>query len=198
MRWVARSFLALILLWALYMASPFVALYRFAKAVEAKDLAAIEARVNFRALRSSLTGQLITEYLIATGREGELKGSRRQAAVGVGATIADPLIAQYLTPAALANFLDDPRVATGASQPIASPAISLGSLADAWRVFITAETRGFRAINVAVPVDRPAEEQFRFQLRLSGVSWRIVGLTLPKPIVQRLVQELIKNNPTAT
>ena len=198
MRWVARSFLALILLWALYMASPFVALYRFSKAVEAKDLAAIEARVNFRALRSSLTGQLITEYLIATGREGELKGSRRQAAVGVGATIADPLIAQYLTPAALANFLDDPRVTTGASQPIASPAISLGSLADAWRVFITAETRGFRAISVAVPVDRPPEEQFRFQLRLSGVSWRIVGLTLPKPIVQRLVQELIKNNPTAS
>jgi hypothetical protein len=46
-------------------------------------------------------------------------------------------------------------------------------------------------------VDRPADEQFRFQLRLTGMTWRLVGLTLPKPILQRLVQELIKNNPTA-
>ena len=198
MRWVARSFLALVVLWAIYIASPFVALYRFAKAIEAKDLAAIEARVNFRALRTSLTAQLLAEYLVATGRESELKGSRRQAAVGIGATIADPLVAQYLTPAALANFLDDPRVAAGASQPVvASQAINLDSLSDAWRLFVTAETRGFRAIAFTLPVDRAADEQFRFQLRLSGVTWRLVGLTLPRPIVQRLVQELIKNNPTA-
>jgi hypothetical protein len=200
MRWVARTFLALIVLWALYIASPFVALYRFAKAVEAKDLAAIEERVNFRALRTSLTSQLITEYLIATGREGELKGSRRQAAVGIGATVADPLIAQYLTPAALAGFLEDPRVTavtSGTSQPGVPQAINLNSLSDAWRVFITAETRGFRAITVSVPVDRPADEQFRFQMRLSGVTWRLVGITLPKPLLQRLVQELVKNNPTA-
>jgi Protein of unknown function (DUF2939) len=199
MRWVARSFLALIVLWGIYVASPFVALYRFAKAVEAKDLAAIEERVNFRALRTSLTSQVIAEYLVATGRESELKGSRRQAAVGIGATIADPLVAQYLTPEALANFLEDPRVAAaGASQPsVASQAISLDSLYDAWRLFITAETRGLRAIAFALPVDRPADEQFRFQLRLSGITWRLVGITLPKPILQRLVQELIKNNPTA-
>jgi hypothetical protein len=198
MRWVAHFFLALIVLWAAYIASPFVALYRFAKAVEVKDLVAIEARVNFRALGTSLTGQLITEYLIATGREAELKGSRRQATVGIGATIADPLVAQYLTPAALANFLEDPRGTGSAPLAIASPAINLDSFSEAWRVFFTAETRGFRAITVAVPVDRPAEDQFRVQLRLSGLTWRIVGLTLPKPLLQRLVQELIKNNPTAT
>jgi hypothetical protein len=196
MRWVARSFIALIVLWAAYMVSPFVALYRFAKAVEAKDIAAIEARVNFRALRTSLTGQLITEYLIATGREDELKGSRRQATVGIGATIADPVIAQYLTPAALAGFLEDPRV-TGRAPQFASRPINLDSLSDAWRVFITAETRGFRAITVSVPVDQPVENQFRFQLRLSGVTWRLIGISLPKPILQRLVQEIIKNNPTA-
>src|SRR5690349_16883676 len=99
MRWVTRCLIALVLLWAGYVVSPFVALYSFAKAVETRDAAAIEKRVNFRALRSSLTTQLINEYLIATGRESELKGSRRQAAVGIGATIADPLVAQYLTPA---------------------------------------------------------------------------------------------------
>jgi hypothetical protein len=198
MRWVARSFLALILLWAIYIASPFVALYGFAKAVEAKDLDGIEARVNFRALRTSLTTQLIAEYLVATGRESELKGSRRQAAVGIGATIADPLVAQYLTPEALANFLEDSRVGDGAAQAAAPPqAITLDSLWDAWRLFITAETRGFRAIAFALPVDRAPDEQFRFQLRLSGVTWRLVGITLPKPVLQRLVQELIKNNPTA-
>jgi hypothetical protein len=196
MRWFKYTFLGLILLWAIYIASPFIALYSLAQAVEARDLAAIERRVNFRALRASLTGQVITEYLIATGRESELKGSRRRAIVGVGASIADPLVAQYLTPEALANFLDEPR-ASGAETDSAK-AFSLTSLREAARLFVMAETRGFRSIAFALPVDRPAEEQFKLQLRLSGLTWRLVGITLPKPVLQRLVQELIKNNPTSS
>jgi hypothetical protein len=72
------------------------------------------------------------------------------------------------------------------------------SVGGAWRLFATAETRGFRAIAFAVPVDRPADQRFRLHLRVRGLGWRLVGIDLPKPVLQRLVQELIRSNPAAS
>jgi hypothetical protein len=196
MRWTVRSLVALILVWAVYFFSPYVAMYRLATAVAAKDVAAIEERVNFPAVRTSLAKQLIPAYLKATGRESELAGSRGQAVVGIGATIADPIIARYLSPAALAGLLEDPRV--GKPRATGAGGIGLSSLGDAWHLFVMAETRGFRAVSFAVPVDRPPGEQFRLQLRIKGFGWRLVGIELPPPVLRRLVQELIKNNPAAS
>ena len=53
MRWVMRSLVALVVAWALFLMSPYVAFYRLAKAVEAKDVAVLTERVNFRAVRIS-------------------------------------------------------------------------------------------------------------------------------------------------
>jgi hypothetical protein len=76
--------------------------------------------------------------------------------------------------------------------------LSLQSIDQAWDVFANAETRGFRAVSFAVPPGRPADDRFRLQFRLSGTTWRVVGLEMPKAIEARLVQELIKRNPTAS
>jgi hypothetical protein len=122
MRWAARFAIALILIWAVYFVSPYVSLYGLAKAIEAGDVAAIERRVNFRAVRVSVAKQVIPAYLAATGRESELKGVRGEAVAGIGASIADPLLAQYLSPAALAAFLNDPGLAGGSAS--AGPAAS--------------------------------------------------------------------------
>ena len=200
MRWAVRIVIALVLAWAIYFVSPYVSLYGLAKAVEARDVAEIERRVNFRAVRVSIARQLIPAYLVATGRESELKGARGQAVVGIGATIADPLIAQYLSPAALAGFLGDPRLTTsgGEAGTIPGGGLRMNSVRDAWRLFATAQTRGFRVISFAVPVDKPATEQFRLQMRIRGLGWRLGGIDLTKPVLERLVQELIKSNPTAS
>jgi len=198
MRWTSRILIALFLGWAIYFVSPYVSLYGLAKAVEAKDAAAIEQRVNFRALRISVAKQLIPAYLIATGRESELKGSRGQAVVGIGASIADPLIAQYLSPAALAGFLTDRRLTPRGGSGTAAGGLGMDSLGDAWRLFVTAQTRGFRVVSFTVPPDRPGDEQFRLHMRIKGLGWRLVGIDLPKPVLDRLVQELIKSNPAAS
>ncbi len=200
MRWTGRILVALILVGAIYVLSPYVALYRLARAIDAKDVAAIEQRVNFPAVRISLAKQLIPAYLVAAGRASELKGTRGQAVVGIGATIADPLIARYLSPAALAELLDDPRL--GAGKPRVGGdgggGVGLTSLREAWLLFVTAQSRGFRAISFALPVDRPTGEQFRLQLRIRNFGWRLVGIELPPPLLDRLVQELIKSNPAAS
>jgi Protein of unknown function (DUF2939) len=197
MRWTFRILVLLLVLWAVFFISPYVSLYGLANALRAKDIAAIEARVNLRAVRASVARQLIPAYLVATGRESELKGATNQAAVGMGASFAATVLEQYLSPGALAGFLSEPGTAAGRGLQ-ADGGIGLASLEDAWLLFASAQTRGFRVVSFAVPVDKPAEEQFRLQMRIRGLGWRLVGIELPKPVLSRLVQELIKRNPPAT
>jgi hypothetical protein len=196
MRWFYRSLFILVLAWLVFAASPYVALYNLARAVEARDVATIQDRVNFRAVRAALTKELVVAYLEATGRGAELSASRKQMAGAIGGTIADPLVAQYVTPEALMDLLRTPPSLEGTDAGLGR--IEFGSLRDAWALFANAETRGFRVISFALPPDKPAKEQFRLVFRLNPMTWRLVGIDLPEPVKQRLVQELIKANPTAS
>ena len=67
MRWVMRSLVALVVAWAIFLMSPYVVFYRLAKAVEAKDVAILTERVNFRAVRISLSRQIASAYAKVTG-----------------------------------------------------------------------------------------------------------------------------------
>jgi len=67
MRWLFRSLVVLALAWVVFMLSPYVAFYKLAKAVQAKDVAAITERVNFSAVRLSLSRQIASAYAKATG-----------------------------------------------------------------------------------------------------------------------------------
>ena len=89
------------------MASPFVALYQLAQAVEARDTAAISERVNFHALLS-LSKQIVSEYLRTMGRGQELDTFERNLATSAGTTLADPLVARLVTPEAVVSLLSPP------------------------------------------------------------------------------------------
>jgi hypothetical protein len=203
MRWFIRSLIMLTLAWAIFAVSPYVALYSFAKALEARDVDAITERVNFHAVRISITKQIVTAYLNATGRSEELKGTAGRFAVGAATNFADPLVEEYVTPEALIGLLQGNNPGAAPGRPVSLPAggpdlASLRSLDEAWDLFMHAETRGFRAISFALPPNKAADEQFRLQFRLSGTTWRVVGLEMPKSVEGRLVQELMRRNPTAS
>ena len=183
MRWFIRFFVVLTLAWLVFAASPYYALYDFARAVEAGDLATIRSRVNFSAVRISLSKQLVTAYLVATGRESELKASNKGLVAAAGGTLVDPLLAQYVTPGA------------GITLPGAASAdggLAPKSLRAAWSLFLGSESRGFRVIVFPVPPEKSPEDQFRLQFRLSGLTWRLVGVEMPQPVQQRLIQEMLR------
>ncbi len=202
MRWFIRFFVVLTLAWLVFAASPYYALYDFARAVEAGDLATIRSRVNFPAVRISLSKQLVTAYLVATGRESELKASSKGLVAAAGGTLVDPLLAQYVTPEALAGFLAGGRGAAGAAGSGAGIALPGTASADgglapkslraAWGLFLGSESRGFRVIVFPVPPEKSPEDQFRLQFRLSGLTWRVVGVEMPQPVQQRLIQEMLR------
>jgi Protein of unknown function (DUF2939) len=197
MRWVLRFAAAVVVAWVLFALSPYLALYRLAQAVERRDGEAIEERVNFRGVRLSLTRQLVAAYLIATGRGAELKQSSRELIVNVGATIVDPLVAELASPAALMDLLQGSAQAARTAGAAGARA-DFGSVRALGQLFLNADTHGFRAIRFLLPVDRPREEQFRLQFRLSRGTWRLVGIELPAALRDRLVQEIIRANPAGS
>jgi Protein of unknown function (DUF2939) len=199
MRWILRLAGLLAIVWLLFLASPLVALHNFAREIEARDVEAIRERVNFRALRISLLKQVMG--VVVQERGGRtLDPSERQLAVEVGAGLADPVVAQLLTPEAIVELLngawpstlrEDGAAGEGeASPPSIVRELRLRSLNAGWRLFRASELRGFRSIIVSLPPDRPQERQVRLRLRLARGSWKLVSIDLPPALLSELARRL--------
>jgi len=119
MLWTLRISFLLFLAWLIFLASPFVALYDLAKAVDARDLARISERVNFTALRVSLSRQILGALV----DQRDLGDLDRQLAIGAGAAILNPVVEELVTPQALVDLLEDgwPQQVTGGGNGAVSP-----------------------------------------------------------------------------
>lgn len=198
MRWTLRISFILFLAWAIFMISPFVALYDLGKAIEARDFARISERVNFRALRISLARQIIGEYLKTPEGQEELGGLNPNVAAGAGAVAFDPFIERLTSPEALIDLLEDGRFQQAGNVEGAAPlrlnmelAFDPETVRRAWSLFISSETQGFRSIVIPLPANEAKERQFKVTLRLSGTTWRITGLDLPQALRKRLADEAL-------
>src|SRR4029079_4727031 len=92
-RWGLWIILTLGILLGMYLASPLIALHRIARAVETKDAVALTERIDFPALRRSLTKQIVQEYLKRTGKKLPLHAIVKRVVVSV----ADPVVARLMT-----------------------------------------------------------------------------------------------------
>ena len=204
MRWFFRSFVVLGLAWVGFLLSPYVALYRFATAIQAGDIGAINERVNFSAVRISLSRQIAAAYMKAHGAAKE-DTPLGEMAIAVGTAAVDPLLAPFLTPEAIIGLMttgapsglsdrvpEDVQRSMG--QSLRPSELSVETLK---RLFLATGTRGFRGFLVSLPPDQPTDERFQLIFRLSGPSrsftWRMVGLELPARLRDRLVQQLAKS-----
>ncbi|WP_262027538.1 DUF2939 domain-containing protein [Microvirga sp. Mcv34] len=195
MRWTLRISFLILLAWAIFMVSPFVALYDLAKAVEARDMDRITERVNFNALRASLARQILGQFL----KTQDLGGLDPQTAAQAGTATLNPVLEELITPHALLDLLDDGQLqryeaATGGSGIFTPLGLDAASIEKAWRTFVLSESQGFRSITIPVPVDEPKNRQFKMTLRLSNTTWRLTGIDLP----ETLRKELTKRAAAAT
>ena len=190
MRWVVRIGAVLGLVWTVYCVSPYVALYRLARAVEARDPEAVRRRINGRALRVSLTRQAVETALaaIAKAQDGDPRQSRVTA--DAAAALVEPLVAALLTPDTIIDCLDDGWPQGLAPERARGPGgLRMASLAEAWALYAGSEGRGFRSVVVPFPPERPAEEQFRLRLRFGAGAWRLTEVEAPPALRERLVGE---------
>lgn len=185
MRWKIPV-IAFLLLLAAYTAWPFYGLHRLASAVDARDVAALQQLIDFRALRLSLARQISTTYLTMTGKGAQFGA----AAAGVGSAIADALIGELVTPEALADLLSK-----GSAGPLApaSDAVPVAgsALNNVWKTWLNSDY-GLGSFSVRLPPDSPSTQQFQLDLRLSDWSWKLAGVQVPEELRLRLAQEWLK------
>ncbi|MXQ13821.1 DUF2939 domain-containing protein [Microvirga makkahensis] len=188
MRWTLRISFLLFLAWAIFMVSPFVALYDLSKAVGAKDMDRIAERVNFNALRTSLSRQILGEYL----KDQDLQGPELDLATEAGTAVLNPVVEQLVTPQALVDLFEDGwperAVGRGSDGAAAAPRLDIGSFGQAWKTFLFSESQGFRSVTIPVPVDQPKDKQFRITMRLQYTTWRLTGIDLPVPLREELIK----------
>ena len=183
----------LLSLWLAYTVWPLVSVYQLARAVQARDVTAVKELVDFRALRGSLTAQIVRTYLRMTGKIGRSGSMVEQFAIGLGASVADPIVAKLISPDALLDLLQNGRPSGAFSDNFPSiQGLSLDALGNIWRAYTNSEL-GIARFFITVPVDKPPEESFRLGFCLTGWTWKLCSADLPEQLQARLAQEISKS-----
>jgi hypothetical protein len=191
-RWGRWITVFLMLLLAAFFIWPLVGFYRIASAVEAKNATALSERVEFSLLRRSLTQQVIAEYLKLTGKDQKLGQFKAGVATGVGAALAEPVVAEFLNAETLLNFLNKGSVKDGGVSSEIAP-FSGSSWRDAWQVWWHSEY-GPTNFSTYLPPDKSKSEQFKVKLSLRDWQWKLTGIGLPNQLRVQLAQELVRRN----
>ncbi len=182
----------LLVLWLAYAVWPFFTVYQLASAVQARDVAVVSELVDFPALRGSLSAQIVRTYLRMTGKAGRPGSILERFAVGVGTSVADPIVAKLISPEALLDLLHNGRPSSVLSDNVPSiDGLSSQAVGNVWRAYANSEL-GIARFFITVPVDKPAVESFRLGFCLTGWRWKLCNAELPEQLQLRLAQEISK------
>jgi hypothetical protein len=187
MRKIVAVIIVLIVLFLAWSAWPFVGVYALARAVQSGDIGKIEERVDYPALGRSLSGQILATYARQTGLPLD-----RGLVGNLAAAVADPFVAKILSRLALGQFLQSgwPTPVLG-DRPPSIPAPNWNALGDIWQLYSNAQY-GLRDFSLRLPVNEPRARQYRVNLTLEGLTWKLTGFELPDEVADRLARELAK------
>jgi hypothetical protein len=174
-----------------WMAWPLATLYALARAIESRDAPAIAGHLDPLSIRRSLSNQVAE----ALARNAGPQAGRDNILAAVAGSFVDPLVAAFVTPDGIALLLRSgwigPEAPAGSPNGNPAQGLSTRALGDAWQVIRNSEW-GFDRFSVAFPVDQPPAERFHLDLHWYGLSWRLADIRLPKPLADRMAQQLVR------
>lgn len=174
-----------------YWLSPYVAVARFALAANAGDTQAVAQRIDFAQLRSNFARQIVRAYMARNPQARDLDPLSRQALSSVAGGYVSAIIADYLTPEAIADLLADRRNASRAAELLPGAALPrVDGLGQAWQLFLASGFTGPASFTVEVPVDAAPGSRYGLRFGLSGASWLLHAVALPEAGLNRLADEL--------
>jgi hypothetical protein len=167
-RWLVIICIVLLLVYA---ASPYVAFWRFTVALRSGDAAALNARVDFPAVRQSLKAQLVAYFSPDKTGERHIKNKRLASLVtALRPTLVDALVDAYVTPDGLAALIADPNAVKRMHAPQSAQQSHAFKSVDWSKV----RYAFFTSPRVFV-VDR---EGIKLRFRFTGFGWRLNKLDL--------------------
>jgi hypothetical protein len=144
-----------------------------------------------RALRKSLTKQIVAAYIELTGKEKQL--GLMTISVGIGTSYAEPIVAELLNEQTLIDLLTKGEVGGGSNVKVPADfaPFSKSALQSGWRTWWASEY-GLGDYYVYLPPDKAPDKQFKVKLSLKELQWKLAGIDLPQPMRVELAQQLIK------
>jgi Protein of unknown function (DUF2939) len=188
MRKTIAAIAILIALCLFYVIWPFASLQSVVRAARAGDVAKIEQRVDWPALRRSLAGQIVATYARLNG----MRLDRAGLTVGAVTSFMDPFIEKLMLPENISELMRNgwPKAALPEA-PSDIEGLDPDMLGNAWQLYLNSDY-GIGEVRTTVPFHQPRDKQYRVQLALSNWTWKLSGLDLPVAIQEHLVRELMK------
>lgn len=194
-RWV--SVLGIVLVVAVaYWAWPFVGAAQLASAAQAGNAAEVIDHVNLPALRRSLARQIATAYLKVSGKAEKLGSVGRSLAGAAATTVADPYVADLLTPENITALIGQGKIGSvklGQRDVIIDR--TLPNFSDLFRSDVLSAVTGsyFDSVTsfvIPVAAKEPGSD-YALHLRLGGLTWRLSGLDLPPAMIEDMARSIL-------
>ena len=188
MRKTIAAIAILIALCLFYVVWPFASLVSVVRAARAGDVAKIEQRVDWPALRRSLAGQIVATYARLNGTRLDRAGLT----VAAVTSFMDPFIEKLMLPENISELMRNgwPKSVLPEA-PSATEGLDPDMLGNAWQLYLNSDY-GIGEVRTVVPFHQPRDKQYRVQLALSNWTWKLSGLDLPAVLQELLVRELMK------
>jgi hypothetical protein len=187
MRIFIRRAIVLVILLAAYWGWALAGTAQLASAASRGDADAVMERIDLQPLIRSLSSQISQAYL---DENPNLKNpSSPQPGVTLNASAAEMLLRALLTPDNIAMLLNQGRVgvlnAGGKDAGTVWGMPSLGEAFNARPLEVLTHSYFNGLLSFVVGLDSP-DGFYRLQMRLSGITWRLSAVDIPKPVTARL------------
>lgn len=175
-----------------YWLSPYLSATRFALAANAGASEEILARTDLPALRASFARQIVRTYLARQPQTRSLDPLARQVVGSVATGYVEAIIAEHLTPQAIATLVS----ARGAAAKPGSPlghglALPSMDIQGAWTLFANSGFDGPASFAVELPArDEASVDRYRLRFGLAGLRWVLRAVELPQTALDKLADEL--------
>ncbi|WP_237476430.1 DUF2939 domain-containing protein [Lichenibacterium dinghuense] len=186
-----------------YWAWPLVGAAQLARTARSGDAAAVFDRVDVDALRRSLARQIANAYLDVSGKGKKMGAFGRSLAGSAVTTVADPYVAQLLTPENVMALLAKGHVNEvnlgGRPVSIKGDLPDFSSLLDDHLLSAVTGSYFDQLKDFVIPVDggHGADDQYGVHMHLVGLTWKLGGLDLPTPLLDQMARSILAGEPPA-
>ena len=187
-----------------YWAWPLVGAAQLARTARGGDAGQVFERVDVDGLRRSLARQIAAAYLDVSGKGKKMGAFGRSVAGAAVTTVADPYVAQLLTPDNVMALLSKGRIAQVdlGGRPIAVK----GDLPDFSTLLddhlLAAVTGSYfdQIKDFVIPIDggHGVDDQYGVHMHLVGLTWKLGGIDLPAPLVAEMARSILAGEPPPT
>lgn len=195
-RWMGIVGIVVVLVVAAW-AWPLIGAVQLAQAARSGVATDVVDRVDLPALRRSLARQIASTYLSLSGKTQKMSGFGQSLAGAAITTVADPYLAELLTPENITSLLSTGRInrVTVGGRPIAMtgalPGLPNSLNVDLFSIVTGSYYDGLADFVIPVQGAPGPDDDYGVHMRRDGLTWKLGGLDLPAAMVADIARSIM-------